>query len=61
MPSIEVAKKITDALGDSLDYLAGERLNAKFDKQTVKGLEDIEGLPQEEKNIVYKMIDMALV
>jgi len=49
MPSIEVAKKIADALEVSLDYLAGEGLNAKFDKQTVKRLEDIEGLPQEEK------------
>jgi len=61
MPSVEVAKKIADALGVSLDYLAGEGMNSKFDKQTVKRLEDIEGLPQEEKNIVYKMIDMALV
>lgn len=61
MPSIEEAKKIADALGVSLDYLAGEGLNSKFDKQTVKRLEDIEGLPPEEKNIVYKMIDMALV
>lgn len=61
MPSIEVAKKIADALGVSLDYLAGEGMNANFDKQTVRRLEDIERLPNEEKNIVYKMIDMALV
>lgn len=61
VPSIEVAKKIADALGVSLDYLAGEGMNASFDKQTVKRIEDIERLPHEEKNIVYKMIDMALV
>lgn len=61
MPSIEIAKKVADALEVSLDYLVGEGRNAKFDRQTVKRLEDIEGLPQEEKNIVYKMIDMALV
>lgn len=36
-------------------------MNAKFDKQTVKRLEDIERLPSEEKSVVYKMIDMALV
>jgi transcriptional regulator with XRE-family HTH domain len=47
MPSIKVVKKIAAALEVSLDYLAGEGINAKFDKQTVKRLEDIEGLPQE--------------
>jgi len=61
VPSIEVAKKIADALEVSLDYLAGEGRNASFDKQTMKRMEDIERLPNEEKNIVYKMIDMALV
>ena len=61
VPSIEVAKKIADALEVSLDYLAGEGMNANFDKQTVKRIEDIERLSHEEKNIVYRMIDMALV
>lgn len=61
VPSIEVAKKIADALDVSLDYMVGDGMNAKFDKQTVKRLEDIERLPNEEKNIVYRMIDMALV
>jgi transcriptional regulator with XRE-family HTH domain len=61
VPSIEVAKKIADALEVSLDYLVGDGMNARFDKQTVKRLEDIERLPSEEKNIVYRMIDMALV
>jgi transcriptional regulator with XRE-family HTH domain len=61
VPSIEVAKKIADALEVSLDYLAGEGRNAAFDKQTMKRMEDIERLPNEEKNIVYRMIDMALV
>jgi transcriptional regulator with XRE-family HTH domain len=61
VPSIEVAKKIADALEVSLDYMVGDGMNAKFDKQTVKRLEDIERLPNEEKNIVYRMIDMALV
>jgi transcriptional regulator with XRE-family HTH domain len=61
VPSIEVAKKIADALEVSLDYLVGDGMNAKFDKQTVKRLEDIERLPSEEKSIVYRMIDMALV
>jgi len=29
-PSIEVAKKIADALEVSLDYLVGEGVNSKF-------------------------------
>ena len=31
VPSIEVAKKIADALGVSLDYLVGEGVYSKFD------------------------------
>jgi len=61
VPSIEVAKKIADALNVTLDYMVGEGVNSKFDKQTVKRLQDIESLPSEEKSIVYRMIDMALV
>lgn len=61
VPSIEVSEKIADALDVSLDYMVRDGMNSKFDKQTVKRLEDIERLPNEEKNIVYRMIDMALV
>ena len=32
-PSIEVAKKIADVFGISLDYLVGEGQNASFDKK----------------------------
>ncbi len=41
--------------------MVGDGMNPKFDKQTVKRLVDIERLPHEEKNIVYRMIDLALV
>lgn len=36
LPSVEVAKKIADALEVSLDYLAGEGSQATVDKQTMK-------------------------
>ena len=44
MPSIEVAKKIADALDVSLDYLAGSTQKAAVDKQTLKLIHDIEDL-----------------
>jgi transcriptional regulator with XRE-family HTH domain len=44
MPSIEVAKKIADALDVSLDYLAGEAQKSAVDKQTLKLIHDIEDL-----------------
>jgi len=33
IPSIEVAKRIADALEVSLDYLVGEGTNSKFEKK----------------------------
>ncbi len=44
MPSIEVAKKIADALEVSLDYLAGGAQKSAVDKQTLKLMHDIEDL-----------------
>ena len=53
MPSIEVAKKIADALEVSLDYLAGDAKKAAIDKQTMKLIHDIEDL---EPSIKDKLI-----
>lgn len=57
VPSIEAAKKIADAFGVSLDYLVGEGVNSKFDKKTVKRLEDIEKLTSNDKEHVFAMLD----
>lgn len=35
IPSIDAAKKIADALEVSLDYLVGEGINSKLDKQAL--------------------------
>lgn len=56
MPSIEVAKKIADALEVSLDYLAGNSKKAAVDKQTMKLIHDIEEL---EPSIKDKLIFLA--
>jgi hypothetical protein len=47
-------------LNVSLDYLVEEGLNASFDKATVKRLQDIQTLPNEERH-VYAMLDAYLI
>ena len=56
MPSIEVAKKIADALEVSLDYLAGDAKKSVVDKQTIKLIHDIEDL---EPSIKDKLLFLA--
>jgi len=59
-PSIEVAAKLANSLAVSIDYLVGNSDNKVFDKKLMKRIEDIEGLPTDEKDKVYYFIDMAL-
>lgn len=47
-PSIDIAKKIADAFGISLDYLVGEGKNAQYNKKTLQIIEDIEALEPNE-------------
>lgn len=56
-PSIEVAKKIADALEVSLDYLVGEGVNSKFDKLTLKRIEEIQQLDDDKKHTLFDVID----
>ena len=58
-PSIDVIIKIADKLNVSIDFLVG-KTSLKLDKQTTKRLENISALSEENKNFVFKMIDMAL-
>jgi len=57
VPSLDAAKKIADALGVSLDYLAGEGTMSKFDKKTLKRLQDIEHLEDNKKAVLFDLID----
>ena len=54
-----MVSKIADALEVSVDYLLG-KTKMELDKQTLKRLEDIAKLPDENKNFVLNLIDMAL-
>jgi transcriptional regulator with XRE-family HTH domain len=55
-PSVDVAKKIADALEVSLDYLAGGSDKVAFDKQTLKLIDEIEELEPSTKD---KLIFLA--
>lgn len=50
LPSIEVIVKLAHAFGVSVDYILGEGLNAAYDKEMVKRLDELESLPDDEKN-----------
>jgi transcriptional regulator with XRE-family HTH domain len=58
-PSIDIASKIADALGVSLDYLVGSA-DAVLEKSLVKKIADIQKLPDEDKKCVIKMLDAFL-
>lgn len=60
LPSLDAAKKLADALGVSLDFLVGEGVNSKFDKKTMKRLQDIELLNTEDKGHLFAIIDAFL-
>ena len=60
MPSIDTAKKIADAFGVTLDYLVGEGSNAKFDKKTLKRLNDIEALDSDFKAQFFNIMDAVI-
>lgn len=59
-PSIDAAKKIADAFGVSLDYLAGEGVLGKVDRKTLKRLQDIEQLKDGDRMILLSVIDAYL-
>jgi len=56
VPSIEAAKKIVDALEVSLDYLVGGELKV-LDKKTLKRLQDIDKLPDVDRQNIFYTID----
>lgn len=59
-PSIEVLLKVAKAFEVSVDYLIGEGVNASFDKEMIKRLENIENLPFNEKERIFHFIDLII-
>lgn len=56
-PSIDTAKKLADALAVSLDYLVGDGDLKVLDKKTLQRLEDIEKLPEADKQNIFYTLD----
>jgi transcriptional regulator with XRE-family HTH domain len=56
-PSIDTAKKLADALDVSLDYLVGDGDLKVLDKKTLQRLQDIAGLPEEDRNHIFYTLD----
>lgn len=55
-PSVEVASKIADILEVSLDFLLG-KISLELDKKTLKRLQDIEKLPESDKQNIFYTLD----
>ena len=60
MPSIQIAKKIADAFGVTLDYLVGEGQNASFDKGILKRIEAIQSLEPQTQDKVFFLLDAII-
>lgn len=60
LPSVETAKKIADAFEVTLDSLVDDTATATFDKPTVKRIQLIQKLKEEDKNHVFALLDAFL-
>jgi transcriptional regulator with XRE-family HTH domain len=57
IPSIDVAAKIADALGVTLDYLTKDGQYEHIDEETLKRLREIQKLSPENKQHVFALLD----
>ncbi len=56
-PSIEVARKLAEAFEVTVDFLVSEGNNGVKDKAMLKRWQDLEALPQEDRDRIVYMID----
>ncbi|QEM09105.1 helix-turn-helix domain-containing protein [Mucilaginibacter rubeus] len=59
-PSIEVIVKRPKAFDVSIDYLLGEGLNANYGKETLRRLDDLESLPDDERRKIFDYVDLII-
>lgn len=57
IPSIDVASKIADALGVTIDYLVKDGEYEQIDKETLTRLKEIQKLDDETKGHIFATID----
>jgi len=55
-PSVEIAKKIAEALEVSLDYLVGST-DQELDKTTFHRIQEVTKLSPKEKELVFEFLD----
>ncbi len=60
MPSIDVIIRVAKIFDVSVDYLLGQGRNANFDKDTIRMLEEMEKLPNEEKQKIFHYIGLII-
>jgi len=58
-PSIEVAAKIAQALGVSLDYLVGNS-DMLLEADVIKRIQEIQNLPDKDRDHLYYVVDNIL-
>ena len=59
-PSIEVIVKLANAFDVSVDFLLGEGQNANYDKEMVKRLDQVESLPNQDKQRIFDYMDLVI-
>lgn len=59
-PSIDIAKKLGEALGVSLDYLAGDTSVLTKDKKMLYRLEILDNVSNPDKERILYMLDLML-
>jgi transcriptional regulator with XRE-family HTH domain len=60
VPSVQVAARIAETLGVTLDYLIGNAHELAVDKQTLKRIREIEALDNGTKSTLFTIIDTFL-
>ena len=58
--SVEMAKRIADALGVTLDYLIGEGDLAELDRETLARVRGLQALPDDKRAHVLAVVDAFL-
>lgn len=56
-PSIDILLKIAKEFNVSVDFLIGEGELSSYDKEVLKRINDIEHLPEEDKQHIFYLID----
>ncbi|NOU62319.1 helix-turn-helix domain-containing protein [Marinifilum caeruleilacunae] len=59
-PSLEMAQKLAEVFGVTVDFILGKGSMARYDKEAIKRLEDIEHLDPDTRKMLFKVIDTFL-